>query len=404
MMMTESFWGYPRKDGSVGIRNDVFILPVQRYMNMVSNKICEVVRGTKTITFTGEVGRLKADREVIGRTLTGLALNPNVAAVLLLATKRNHGYEEVNLERIKKAIVDSGKPVAALYLDEAGGFYNFLGQGIKIAREMVVEASRNFRQPFGLDKLSLSVKCGMSDATSGISGNPVVGRMFDKIVQAGGRAFFSETTEVIGAEHILVKKARDKNVAQKLLRAVAATENAALASGEDIRKTNPIPENIAGGISTLEEKSLGAIVKAGSQPIEDVLEYGQRPGKPGLYFLDAWMSVISLPVGFAAAGAQLMLFQMGGAGFPSQYPVMPGHSSGIVMPLMYVTGNSQAYQRAEDGMDFCSGTVLEGTETVEDASKRLLEVVLEIASGRMTKVETIKFQDPIEMYLKGPVF
>jgi altronate dehydratase large subunit len=327
-----------------------------------------------------------------------------VASVLLIGSRRNHGYEEMKLEYMRDAIAASGKLTEVLYLEEEEGFYNTLGKGIKIARRMVLEASRVRRQPFGLEKLCLAVKCGLSDSTSGISGNPVVGQMFDTIVQAGGTACFSETTEVIGAEHILVKKAVNKAVAAKLLNAVKATEEAALSTGEDIRKTNPIPENIAGGISTLEEKSIGAIVKAGTQPILDVLQYGERPSKNGLYFMDAWMSVICLPIGFAAFGAQLMIFQMGGAGFPSKDPIMPGHSTGVVMPLMYMTGNPEAYARGEDGLDFCSGDVLEGKLSIDEAGRQLLELVLEIASGRLSKVETLRVQDPVEMYVKGPVF
>ena len=402
--MNHTFIGYPRENGTVGIRNHVFILPVQRYMNIVTNKICECVPGTKTITFTGEMGRPKSDRQLISRTLIGLALNPNTASVMLIGSKKNHGYEDMKLEYMRDVIAASGKRTEVLYLEEEGGFYNTLGEGIKIARGMVLEASRIRRQPFGLDRLSIAVKCGLSDSTSGIAGNPVVGRLFDIIVQAGGNACFSETTEVIGAEHILSKKAANETVARKILDAVKATEEAALSTGEDIRKTNPIPENIAGGISTLEEKSLGAIVKAGSQPIVDVLQYGERPSQKGLHFLDAWMSSICLPMGFAAFGAQLMIFQMGGAGFPSKHPIMPGHNSGIVMPLMYMTGNREAYARAEDGVDYCSGDVLTGKLSIDAAAGQLLEMVLDIASGRMTKVETLRVQDPVEMYVKGPVF
>ena len=154
----------------------------------------------------------------------------------------------------------------------------------------------------------------------------------------------------------------------------------------------------------MEEKSLGAIVKAGRQPIADVLQYGERPQAPGLYFIDAWMSSICLPVGFAAFGAQLMIFQMGGAGFPSRDPIMPAHSTGVVMPLMYMTGNREAYERGSDGIDFCSSDVLEGKMSLETASSQLLDMILELASGRVTKVETLNVQDPIEMYVKGPVF
>ena len=324
--------------------------------------------------------------------------------MLLIGTRKNHGYEEMKLETLRDAIAASGKRTEVLYLEEEEGFYNTLGKGIKIARRMVLEASRIKRQPFGLDKLCLAVKCGLSDATSGLAGNPVVGRLFDTVVQSGGTACFSETTEVIGAEHLLARKAVSEDVARKILDAVKATEEAALSTGEDIRKTNPIPENIAGGISTLEEKSPGRHYESRESADRRRAPIWERPSQSGLYFIDAWMSVVCLPLGFAAFGAQLMIFQMGGAGFPSRDPVMPGHNTGIVMPLMYMTGNNEAYAKAEDGIDFCSGDVLSGKLSMDDAGSQLLETVLEIGSGGLTKVETLRVQDPVEMYVKGPVF
>jgi altronate dehydratase large subunit len=229
-----------------------------------------------------------------------------------------------------------------------------------------------------------------------------VGRVFDKLVEAGGRAVFSETTEVIGAEHILLKRAKDEKVARKLLEAVEGTEEKAKSTGEDIRATNPIPENIAGGLTTLEEKSLGAIVKAGTSPIEDVIEYAERMPKPGLYFMDAWMSSLSLPTGYAASGVQLFLYQMGGQGIPGKEFPAPAVSSGVVTPIMYLTGNSKTYERAQDTIDFSSGTVLEDLETLDEASERLLGSILKIASGAKTRAETINYQDPIELYFQGP--
>jgi len=400
--MDKTFLGYPRPDGSAGIRNYVLVLPIQRQMNIVAKKISEAVPGTRTVIFPGELGRPRGDRQVIYRTLAGLGLNPNTAAVLVIGSRRNAGYDELKAERYIDTISASGKRVEVLMLAEADGFYNALGKGIKIARDMVREASRTFRSPFGLEHLSLGVKCGMSDSTSAICGNPTVGKVFDTLVRAGGRAVFSETTEVIGAEHLLVKRARNEKVAGKLMEAVKRTEEMAKATGEDIRKTNPIPENIAGGLTTLEEKSLGAIVKAGTAPIEDVIPYAERITRPGLYFMDAWMSSLSLPTGYAASGAQLFLYQMGGQGVPGRQFPAPAVSSGVVIPIMYLTGNSNTYQRGSDTIDFNSGTVLEDLETLDEAADRLLDEILKIASGAKTSAETIRFEDPIELYLQGP--
>ena len=400
--MNNQFLGYERPDGSVGIRNYVLILPVQRQVHIAAKKIAEIVPGTKVFIFAGEVGRPGEDRQTIYRTLVGLGLNPNAGSVLVVGSRMDAGYEELKAEKIINKISASGKRVEVLMLEE-GGFYNAIGKGVKLAREMVWEISQTLRSSFDLKHLKLGVKCGMSDSTSAICGNPAVGRLFDTLIAAGGSAIFSETTEVIGAEHILSKRAKNETVKQKLLQAVNDTEEKAKNTGEDIRETNPIPENIAGGLTTLEEKSLGAIVKSGTSPLEDVIQYGEQITAPGLYFMDAWMSSLSLPTGYAACGAQLFLYQMGGQGIPGREFPAPAVSSGVVIPIMYLTGNSNTYKRAEDTIDFNSGTVLEDLESMDDVSERLLNWVLKIASGAKTKAETINYDDPIELYLHGPV-
>ena len=187
------------------------------------------------------------------------------------------------------------------------------------------------------------------------------------------------------------------------MEAVENTEQKAKDTGEDIRETNPIPENIAGGLTTLEEKSLGAIVKSGTSPIEDVIPYAEHITRPGLYFMDAWMSSLSLPTGYAACGAQLFMYQMGGQGIPGVEFPAPAVSSGIVIPIMYLTGNSRTFKRANDIIDFNSGTVLDDLETLDEAANRLRKWVLKVASGAKTRAETINYEDPIELYLQGPV-
>ena len=401
--MNKQFLGYQRPDGSVGIRNYVLILPVQRQVNIVAQKIAEIIPDTKAFIFAGEMGRPRDDRLTIYRTLVGLGLNPNAGSVLVVGSRREAGYEELKAEKIIEKISASGKRVEVLMLAEEDGFYCALGKGIKLAREMVWEISQALRSPFDFKHLKIGVKCGMSDSTSAICGNPAVGNLFDALITAGGSAIFSETTEVIGAEHILAKRAKNEAVKQKLLEAVKNTEEKAISTGEDIRATNPIPENIAGGLTTLEEKSLGAIVKSGTSPIEDVIQYAERITDPGLYFMDAWMSSLSLPTGYAASGAQLFLYQMGGQGIPGREFPAPAVSSGVVIPIMYLTGNSNTYERAKDTIDFNSGTVLEDLESMDEVDKRLLNWVLKVASGAKTRAETINYDDPIELYLQGPV-
>jgi altronate dehydratase large subunit len=401
--MNNTFMGYKRENGSIGIRNYVLIIPAQKVFNLLAQKISDFVPGSKSIIFSGDSGRSHKDRLVIYRVLTGLGLNPNTASVLILGTKKNFGYEETKLENIVNKIKESGKRVETLMVADEGGFYKSLGKGVELVRDMVREASKARRDKFDLSYLNLSIKCGFSDATSGITGNPVVGMVSDKVVNAGGKAFFSETIEVIGAENVLVKRAKDNNVAQKIFNAVDKTEKKAKGTGEDIRSTNPVPENIAGGLSTLEEKSLGAIIKSGSSIIEDVIEYAERREEKGLYFMDAGMSSLSLAIGFAACGAHMMIFQMGGSGLSGLKPLMPAYNSGIVIPIIYVTGNNDTYERAKDNIDFNSGILSEGNKNINEVSDELLKNLLEISSGTKSKMETINYQDPIEIFFEGPV-
>jgi altronate dehydratase large subunit len=334
--------------------------------------------------------------------LIGLGRNPNTASVILFSLSSGSGYPELKPARIAEEIARSGKRVELIDVAREGGVLQAMEKGIRIAREMVQEASRIRRRPFGLDRLAIGVKCGASDATSGIAGNPVIGNLFDRLVENGGTAFFGENTEIIGAEHVLAKRAVNQEVARRILEVAEETERVAKSTGEDIRTVNPVPANIAGGISTLEEKSLGAIHKAGSAPIQGVLQYGERPEQKGLYFVDNWMSISSIFAGYAASGAQLSIFQLGGGGWSGNDLLY--NSTAVVAPLMYTTANPRTAAMAPASVDFYSGTVIEGKETIEEAGERLLQMVLDIASGTFTRVETMKYAEPTQIYLKDPAF
>jgi altronate dehydratase large subunit len=393
------FLGYERPDGSVGIRNYVLIIPG----GFLGSQVCHFVEGTRTIvTADNGSGRTSRDRETIARTLIGLGRNPNTASVILFSLSSGSGYPELKPSRIADEIARCGKRVELIDIAKERGTLRALEKGIQLARELVQEASRIRRQPFGLERLAVGVKCGASDATSGIAGNPVIGNLFDRIVAGGGTAFFGENTEIIGAEHVLAKRAVNQEVAKRILEVADETEKTAKSTGEDIRTINPVPSNIAGGISTLEEKSLGAIHKSGSAPIQGVLKYGERPEGKGLYFVDNWMSISSIFAGYAASGAQMNIFQLGGGGWSGNDLLY--NSTAVVSPLMYTTANPRTVTMAPTSVDFYSGTVIEGKETIEEAGKRLLEMVLDIASGTYTKVETMKYAEPTQIYLKDPAF
>lgn len=403
-MTEKTFLGYERPNGYAGARNYVLIMPINRSLNFIASNVAKMTRGTRHFEIPAETGRPAKDRETIARTMAGLMNNPNVGCILLMAVKpsSSSAYRNMSDVRFIEEAKKTGKPWRIVYLTEAGGSYALLGETLRVARELIVEASAMRRTPCPLSKLAVAVKCGTSDATSGIAGNPCVGAAFDRIVKAGGTAFWSETTEIIGAEDIVAARAASPEVSAKILAAAARWEEKARSTGEDIREINPIPANIAAGISTLEEKSLGAIAKSGSCPIEDVLDYGEQPKGHGLYFIDSWMSSLSLPLCFAASGAAFVLYQMGGGAMPN-HPMMPAINPTVVSPFLYVTGNALAYSRSPDNFDFDSSAIMTKAAPIDDEGERLLDHLIDIASGTFTKMETLDYAEQLEVFMEGPV-
>lgn len=396
------FWGYSRPDGSVGVRNHVLILPATRNVNYICHRIALAVPGVTTFYTTGEYGRTGGDRKRLARFLTGIARNPNVANVLLIGMPHGYGYPEFQTDALAAEIAKSGTRLEILNVDRCGGLEGTVVQGIRLARELVREATAMRREAAPLSKLTIGMKCGDSDATSGLAGNPALGRAVDRLIDAGGTALFSETLELIGAEQTLVQRAKTPEVAQRLLRLIADWEARAASIGEDIRTINPIPENIAAGITTLEEKSLGAVEKTGTRELSGVLDYCERPGEPGLWLMDAWMSSYSLLPSFAAAGAQIVLYQLGGNELPPEDAPLSAVDPGLVAPLLTISGNPRTAKAAGDYLDVSTGGVLLGTETLDAAGERILEGIVRAANGRATRGETMRYPEPFEVFFEGP--
>lgn len=396
------FWGYSRPDGSVGVRNHVLILPATRNVNYICHRIALAVPGVTTFYTTGEYGRTGGDRKRLARFLTGIARNPNVANVLLIGMPHGYGYPEFQTDALAAEIAKSGTRLEVLNVDRCGGLEGTVVQGIRLARELVRDATAMRREAAPLSKLTIGMKCGDSDATSGLAGNPALGRAVDRLIDAGGTALFSETLELIGAEQTLVQRAKTPEVAQRLLRLIESWEARAASIGEDIRTINPIPENIAAGITTLEEKSLGAVEKTGTRELSGVLDYCERPGEPGLWLMDAWMSSYSLLPSFAAAGAQIVLYQLGGNELPPEDAPLSAVDPGLVAPLLTISGNPRTAKAAGDYLDVSTGGVLLGTETLDAAGERILEEIVRAANGRATRGETMRYPEPFEVFFEGP--
>ena len=400
----QTFLGFPRPGEMAGTRNYVLVIPAGRLLNIAATRVSNYVSGTKTVITGGENGRHKKDRERLSRIFVGLAKNPNTYATIVLGAKKDFGYREVDPYILAEQISKAGKPVEVLTVEQCGGLNRLVESGIALARHYVHLASSVRREPVPIDRLTIGVKCGLSDATSGIAGNPSFGKAADTLIANGGSAIFSETVELIGAEEDVAARCVNRADAKRLLDMVAKVEEAAKRTGEDIRAINPLPSNIAAGLTTLEEKSLGAVRKAGTSPIVGVLEYATQPTKKGLHFMDGWQSSFSLPMSLAAAGCQISIYQLGGDDLPSIDPPMLATNTGVVAPLMMITGNPRTAKKAEDSIDFSSGAIIAGDSSVEQMGAALYAKIVSIASGELTRGETIRYSDPLEPYYLGPVF
>lgn len=395
------FWGYQRADGSVGIRNYVAVLPTVRCANELAVRIAdEVGNGVVALPHNHACVFLKADRERGVRALTGIGKNPNLAAVILVGV----GCEAITCPDIAEGIASSGKPVEGLSIDKEGSYNTVFNKGVRIAQKMLTDASLLRRQPFDLGNIILAIKCGGSDTTSGLASNPVTGWAVDTIVNQGGTAIFTETAEIIGAEHILARRAASEKIADRIREVVARMEKRIKSAGVDIRSSEPTPGNIQGGLTTLEEKSLGAIIKGGTTSLQGVIEWAEKPPGRGLFFMDGSANTPQLFLGMVAAGAQMLVFSSGG-GFPARFHTLPSYSgiSVPILPVIRVMGNPNAISEKEY-FDLEVSTVIQGQESIPQAGDRLLREVTDVASGKPTKMEMLpRYQEIMEFYTTEPM-
>lgn len=383
------FLGYERENGQVGVRNYLAIIPTVGCVNELASKISEKVEDAKVLLHHQGCTHLPYGLEFVTRTLTGFGENPNVAAVLLVSL----GCEGVQSEMLAKEIAKSKKPVERVTLYEEGGFTKTLKKGLTIAREMASYVSEFKRESFDLNRLRIGIKCGSSDATSGIVSNPAVGRAMDFVMGGGGTVIFGETAEIIGAEHILVKKVKNKEVAERLLSITKAVEEEVEGFGANFRGSNPTPGNIRGGITTIEEKSLGAIAKGGIGTIQDVLNYGEAPRGHGLYVMDTPGREMECLSGLVAAGSQIIVFSTG-LGAPQGFPITP---------VIKVSGNPKTCERLREHIDVDVSRVLDGRMSHDEAGEKIFKFLVKVASGKRTKAEKLGYDKFIDIYAPGPL-
>lgn len=369
--------GYARENGQYGVRNHLVILPASVCAGETAVRIAALVPGAVALPHQHGCCQVGADYIQTVRTLVGLGCNPNVGAVLVVGL----GCEGIQADVLVREIKASGKPVERIIIQECGGTLGAIEAGARIAAGMAAELSCQPKVLFALRHLVLALECGGSDPTSGIASNPVQGACSDLLIAEGGCSILSETTEMIGAETLLAARAVNPGDGERFLEMVRRTERRAMAMGEDLRGTQPTPGNIEGGITTIEEKSLGCIYKAGKAPLSGVLEYGERlpEGASGLYFMDTPGQDIDSITGMVAAGAQIVLFTTG-RGTPTGCPIAP---------VIKITGNDETYRRMIDNMDVNAGRVIVAGETVEAVGRELFEEMLAVAGGKLTKAERL---------------
>lgn len=385
----DHFWGYRRSDGRVGIRNHVLILPTITCATQAAKRITDLVRGTVTFIHQHGCAQLGADYEQTFRTYVGMGANPNVYGVVVLGL----GCETHQARSVAEEIAKTGKPVEVVSIQDHGGTLMAIAQGAKIAAQMVQDASAQLREPCPISELIVGTECGGSDACSGLSANPAVGYVSDRIVDLGGTAIIAETTELIGAEHLLAERAVNDQVAKRVYEVINAMENRAIKMGVDIRKGNPSPGNIKGGLSTLEEKSLGAASKAGSRPLQELVNYAETPTRKGLVWMDTPGQDIEQLTGMVAGGAQIVLFTSG-RGTPTGSPIAP---------VIKISTNTRLYETMRDNVDLNAGTIIEGLESIEQVGERIMQEIHQVASGKMTKAEILG-QDDFGIWRIGSTF
>jgi altronate dehydratase large subunit len=370
----QEFLGYPRADGSAGVRNRVVVLSILGLTAGPARRIARQVPGALLIATQHGRGQFGDDRALMRQTLIGLGRNPNAAAVIVV------GADRLRLDAIANAIAATGKPVEALALDDVHEDNLALSdRGLRLAAQLTRDASRTRRVVLPASLLRLGIECGHTDATSGIAANPLAGRVADRLVDAGGAAMFGETMEWLGAEDVLASRAATPEVGRAIVDAVLKREAWAAASGEDLTGNNPGQENIRGGLSSIEEKSLGAIAKGGSRPVRGVVPHAAPIPGPGLWVMEGPAFSPPSITGFVAGGAQMVLFTTG-----------QGNSyCDALAPTVKITANPASAKRLTHQIDFDASALLDGTRDPDEAADALFGQLLDHASGTRTWGEVL---------------
>lgn len=375
-----NFYGYRRPDGKVGIRNHILILPASVCASDTTRIVASQVQGAVTFNNQNGCSQVASDQQFTMDVMAGFAANPNIYGIVVISL----GCENCQMDLVTEAIKErTNKPIKTVIIQEAGGTLKAIERAVRYAKEMVEESSLLRREEFPISELIIGTECGGSDPTSGLASNPLVGVLSDKLVEHGATSILSETTEFIGAEHILARRAKNEEVRNRIYDIVHRYEKALQLVGEEVREGNPSPGNKAGGLTTLEEKSLGCIHKGGHSIINAVFDYAKPVTEKGLVIMDTPGNDPSSVAGMIAGGAQIVVFTTG-RGTPTGNPIAP---------VIKITGNKITYKTMEDNMDFDASPVIYGTKTMEELADELLNKVVETANGKLSKAESLGYME-----------
>ena len=376
-MTTPGFLGYRRADGRVGTRNHVLVVPTVICASVVAERIAAAAAPIATaLPHLAGCGQLGPDMRLTHDTLAAYCGHPNIGAVLVVAL----GCEQVIAQRLADAARRAGKPAEILAIQSEGGTVRTTAKGIEIAQAMAARLATEGREWCEAGDLVLSLKCGGSDYTSGLASNPTLGRVADRLIDLGGSAVLGEIAEIMGAEHLLASRATRPATSAMLIQVITRVEMEARALGLDIRGTQPSPGNIRGGLTTIEEKSLGATHKGGERaPLEDVVGYAAPIRRKGLTVMDTPGLDVESVTGMVGGGAQVVVFTTG-LGTPTGNPIAP---------VIKITGNARTARQMADNIDLDVSGIMDDSETLDSSAGRLFDEILAVASGRPTAAETL---------------
>lgn len=364
--------GYRRKNGAVGVRNHVAIIPLDDLSNAAAEGVARLIPGT--LPLPHHYGRLQfgEDLDLFFRTMIGNGANANIAAAVVI------GIEPRWTQRLADGIARTGKPVEAFSIEGAGDLRT-VERAARAAKVMLQDASEIEREPVEVGDLVLSIKCGESDTTLGVAGNPALGRAIDHLIDAGATVIFGETSELTGGEHLIAARCATAEVREAFMRTYTAYVEFIESTGADLLGSQPTEGNIRGGLSTIEEKALGNIQKTGTRPVQSVLAPAEAPTGPGLHFMDSSSAAAEFITLMAAAGSVLHFFTTG-----------QGNVVGNpVVPVIKISPNPNTVGTMGEHIDVDLTRLLAGEIDLDDAAARILATFERTVRGRLTAAEVL---------------